>query len=95
VLLLIQEWEIFNSMKEVYGIELEMEHYGCVVDLLGRAGLLGEGEELIYSMPIEPSAAAWGALLGACRRQGDVELGERWDDALLSNIYARLGDGMV
>ncbi|KAL9378859.1 hypothetical protein Peur_027341 [Populus x canadensis] len=64
------EWEIFNSMKEVY----EMERYGCVVDLLGRAGPLGDAEELIYSVPIEPSAAAWGALLGACRKQGDVEL---------------------
>ena len=59
----------------VFGTALE--HYGCVVDLLGRAGLLGEAEELIYSMSIEPSAAAWGALLGACRKQGDVELGER------------------
>ncbi|CAK7340524.1 unnamed protein product [Dovyalis caffra] len=96
--------EILNSMKELYGIEPEMEHYGCVVDLLGRAGLLGEAEELIYSMPIEPSAAVWGALLGACRKHGDVELGERAGKillelepqnsgryALLSNIYARAG----
>ncbi|KAG6750386.1 hypothetical protein POTOM_044876 [Populus tomentosa] len=62
-----EEWEIFNSMKEVHGIELEMELYGRVVDLLGRAGLLGEAEELIYSMSIEPSAAAWGALLANVR----------------------------
>lgn len=95
---------IFNSMEEVYGIEPGMEHYGCVVDLLGRAGLLGEAEEVMYSMPMEPSAAVWGALLGACRKHGDVELGERVGKillelepqnsgryALLSNIYARAG----
>jgi pentatricopeptide repeat protein len=95
---------ILNSMEEVYGIEPGMEHYGCVVDLLGRAGLLGEAEEVMYSMPMEPSAAVWGALLGACRKHGDVELGERVGKillelepqnsgryALLSNIYARAG----
>ncbi|KAJ6354244.1 hypothetical protein OIU76_003147 [Salix suchowensis] len=95
---------ILNCMEEVYGIEPGMEHYGCVVDLLGRAGLLGEAEEVIYSMPMEPSAAVWGALLGACRKHGDVELGERVGKillelepqnsgryALLSNIYARAG----
>ncbi|KAJ6737776.1 hypothetical protein OIU85_019798 [Salix viminalis] len=95
---------ILNCMEEVYGIVPGMEHYGCVVDLLGRAGLLGEAEEVIYSMPMEPSAAVWGALLGACRKHGDVELGERVGKillelepqnsgryALLSNIYARAG----
>ncbi|KAB5556116.1 hypothetical protein DKX38_007025 [Salix brachista] len=95
---------ILNCMEEVYGIEPGMEHYGCVVDLLGRAGLLGEAEEVIYSMSMEPSAAVWGALLGACRKHGDVELGERVGKillelepqnsgryALLSNIYARAG----
>lgn len=64
------------SMKHVYGLEPRVEHYGCVVDLLGRAGLLTEADELINSMPIEPNAAVWGALLGACKKHGNVELAE-------------------
>ncbi|CAK9166727.1 unnamed protein product [Ilex paraguariensis] len=93
-----------NTMKQVYGIEPTMEHYGCVVDLLGRAGLLNEAEELINSMPMKPNAAVWGALLGACRIHGNVELGEKVGKillklepqnsgryALLSNIYAKAG----
>lgn len=95
---------ILNSMQKIYGVEPEMEHYGCVVDLLGRAGLLREAEELIASMPMKPNAAVWGALLGACRIHKNVELGERIGKillemdplnsgryALLSNIYAKAG----
>ncbi|CAL5378554.1 unnamed protein product [Camellia sinensis] len=93
-----------NSMKQIYGVEPKVEHYGCVVDILGRVGLLTEAEELINSMPMEPNAAVWGALLGACRKHGNVELGERVGKillelepqnsgryALLSNIYAKAG----
>ncbi|WCJ43069.1 Pentatricopeptide repeat (PPR) superfamily protein [Euphorbia peplus] len=96
--------KVFDSMEEVYDVMPEMEHYGCVVDLLGRAGLLAEAEEFIFSMPIEPSAAVWGALLGACRIHGNAELGEKVGKillelepqnsgryALLSNIYAKAG----
>ncbi|XP_054804283.1 pentatricopeptide repeat-containing protein At5g66520-like [Prosopis cineraria] len=93
---------LLHSMKEVYGIEHEIEHYGCVVDLLGRAGLLEEAEKFIDSMPMEPNAAVWGALLNACRIHRNVELGEKvgWilldmepqnsgRYTLLSNIYAK------
>ncbi|XP_065853309.1 pentatricopeptide repeat-containing protein At5g48910-like [Euphorbia lathyris] len=96
--------KVFDSMEEVYGVVPEMEHYGCVVDLLGRAGLLEDAEEFIFSMPVEPSAAVWGALLGACRIHGSPELGEKVGRillelepqnsgryALLSNIYAKAG----
>ncbi|PSS28870.1 Pentatricopeptide repeat-containing protein [Actinidia chinensis var. chinensis] len=96
--------KFLHSMKQVYGVEPTVEHYGCVVDLLGRVGLLSDAEKLINSMPIEPNAAVWGALLGGCRKHGNVELGERVGKlllelepqnggryALLSNIYAKAG----
>ncbi|KAM2117955.1 hypothetical protein COP2_010471 [Malus domestica] len=96
--------EIFSSMKRFYGIEPEVEHYGCAVDMFGRAGKLEEAEQLINLMPIEPNAAVWGALLGACRIHGNVEMGERVGKillelepqnsgryTLLSNIYAKAG----
>ncbi|KAK7344281.1 hypothetical protein VNO77_13719 [Canavalia gladiata] len=95
---------VLDSMKQVYEIEPEMEHFGCVVDLLGRAGLIEEAEKFIDSMPVKPNAAIWGALLNACRIHGNVELGEKvgWTlldmepqnsgrYALLSNIYAKAG----
>ncbi|RVW97812.1 Pentatricopeptide repeat-containing protein [Vitis vinifera] len=55
---------IFNSMRKEYGVEPQIEHYGCIVDLLGRAGLLTEAEKVVSSIPTEPTPAVWGALLG-------------------------------
>lgn len=96
--------KIFSSMEAVYGVEPEVEHYGCVVDLLGRSGQIEKALEVIKLMPMEPNEAVWGAVLGACRIHGNVELGERVGKvlleldqgnggryALLSNIYAKAG----
>ncbi|GKV03710.1 hypothetical protein SLEP1_g15968 [Rubroshorea leprosula] len=93
--------EYFDLMRKNYGIEPGIEHYSCLVDALGRAGCVKEAEKLILSMPYEASASMYGALLGACRLQGDTETGQRLatkllalepsDSAayvLLSNIYA-------
>ena len=95
--------QIFCAMKD-YGVEPTVVHYTCMVDLLGRAGLLEETKRFISSMPVEADAGTWGALLGACRTYGNVELGElaakefiKLDPAdaspyvLLSNIYAAAG----
>ncbi|KAK7378890.1 hypothetical protein VNO80_04339 [Phaseolus coccineus] len=94
--------EIFESMKEDHGVEPRLEHYGCMVDLLGRAGKLGEAEKFVLEMPVKPNAPIWRALLGACRIHKNVEVGERVGKillemepehsghyVLLSNIYAR------
>ncbi|XP_020597894.1 pentatricopeptide repeat-containing protein At5g66520-like [Phalaenopsis equestris] len=67
----------FDLMKRVYLIKPQVQHFACMVDLLGRAGLFSEAETLIRSMPMEPDSFVWGALLGACRMHGNVELGER------------------
>ncbi|KAJ6871989.1 hypothetical protein NC651_031166 [Populus alba x Populus x berolinensis] len=67
----------FNMMKDVFGIEPEAEHYSCMIDLLGRAGKLSEAERLIDTMPFSPGAAAWAALLSACRKYGNMELAEK------------------
>lgn len=52
----------FQSMWCDFGVVPRMMHYGCVVDLLGRAGLLEEATEFIKSMPFEPDATVLGAL---------------------------------
>lgn len=68
--------KLFESMLTVYGVSPEMEHYGCMVDLLGRAGLLNEAYNLILNMPFKANAVIWRALLSACKVHGDVALAQ-------------------
>ncbi|KAG9439260.1 hypothetical protein H6P81_019425 [Aristolochia fimbriata] len=69
--------QYFNMMSEVYEILPKIEHYGCVVDLLSRAGRLDEAEDMINKMPIRPNVIVWGSLLGGCRTYKDFARGER------------------
>lgn len=68
---------IFSQMRSKFDISPKLKHYSCMVDLLGRAGLLEEAEELIKKMPIEADDGVWGALFFGCRIHGNVEMGER------------------
>ncbi|XP_022767277.1 pentatricopeptide repeat-containing protein At3g62890-like [Durio zibethinus] len=68
--------ELFRLMPDVYGIKPHMEHYGCMVDLLGRNGCLDEAYDLIQSMPFEANSVIWRALLGACKLLGNVKIGD-------------------
>jgi pentatricopeptide repeat protein len=94
----------FELMASDYGIIPEIEHYGCMVDLLSRSGLLKEAEDMISSMPMAPDVAIWGALLNACRIYKDMERGYRIGRiikeidpnhigccVLLGNIYSTSG----
>ncbi|XP_016476853.1 pentatricopeptide repeat-containing protein At5g19020, mitochondrial-like [Nicotiana tabacum] len=94
----------FQSMTKLYNVKPNVKHYGCMVDLFGRAGRLKEAEELIRSMPMEADTIIWGTLLAACRTHGNTEIGERAAEnlarvepshgpsrVLLSNIYADAG----
>lgn len=69
-------FEIFEAMKCNYLVEPGIEHYACMVDLLGRAGRVDEAMELVEKMPMEPDAIVWGALLGACRMHLKLDLAE-------------------
>lgn len=95
---------IFNSMMDDYNISPELQHYGCMIDLLARAGLFEEAMELVSQMGMEPDGAIWGSILGACRIHKNVELAEYVSKivfklepdnpgnyVLLSNIYAGAG----
>ncbi|CAN6486042.1 unnamed protein product [Victoria cruziana] len=67
----------FEIMTKGYEIAPRDEHYSCMVDLLGRAGLFGQALELIEGMPHKPGGSVWGALLGACREHGNAIIAER------------------
>ncbi|KAL3650354.1 hypothetical protein CASFOL_006757 [Castilleja foliolosa] len=94
----------FESMFNEYGVKARVEHYSCIVSLLGRAGKLEEAYSMIKKMPMEPDACVWGSLLSSCRLHHNVSLGEiaagklfeleprnPGNYVLLSNIYASKG----
>ncbi|CAK7322466.1 unnamed protein product [Dovyalis caffra] len=99
-------FEHFKSMNEVYRLAPRIEHYSCMVDLLGRAGELDKIENFINKMPIKPNTLIWRTVLGACCRANGrkTELGRRAAEmlfnmdpqnavnyVLLSNMYASGG----
>lgn len=57
----------FRLMTSYYNITPDIEIYGCVVDLFGRAGRVKEAYQLIENMPFNPDESIWAALLGACK----------------------------
>ncbi|CAI0401632.1 unnamed protein product [Linum tenue] len=67
----------FDEMRNVYNIEPSIEHYGCMVDLYGRAGQLRKAYEFACQMPIPANAIIWRTLLGACSFYGNIELAEK------------------
>lgn len=90
-----------TGMRRDFGIEPRIEHYGCVVDMLGRAGLVEDAHELITNMPIKPNAVIWRTLLASCRLHKHPEIAEEalkhvvrlepahsGDYILLSSLYA-------
>ncbi|CAN6458407.1 unnamed protein product [Victoria cruziana] len=93
--------EFFYQMPKKYGIEPRIEHYGCVVDLLGRAGLLDRAQEVVETMPMIPNGVTLGSLLRACRgsrnnllkekiikKMMDLDPSDGANYVLLSNLYA-------
>uniref|UniRef100_A0A803L684 Uncharacterized protein n=2 Tax=Chenopodium quinoa TaxID=63459 RepID=A0A803L684_CHEQI len=75
--------EHFAGMQHQFRLEPKAEHYACMIDLLGRVGLIGEAYDMIRKMPMEPDEAAWGALLNACRMHGYADLGTFAADKLI------------
>ncbi|CAL9177394.1 unnamed protein product [Musa hybrid cultivar] len=95
----------FSRLMSECHIKPNVEHYACMVDLLGRAGQLQEAKILIESMPVEASVGIWQTLLSACRVHRNLEMGNEVGEILLqmdsgnpvnyvmiSNIFAEAGD---
>lgn len=73
----------FNLMSNKYRINPSKEHYGCMIDLLCRAGRLSEAELMIRSMPFQVDEVVWSTLLRACRIHGDVHYGRQAAEEIL------------
>ncbi|KAL3619234.1 hypothetical protein CASFOL_036804 [Castilleja foliolosa] len=97
--------DIFDSMDTCYGVKPSMEHFACVVDMLGRAGRIEDADRFVDKMPVQPGCDVWAALLGACAVSGNLAVAEKaareleilgpensvWRVAL-SNVYAAAGE---
>lgn len=94
--------QCFKSMQFEHKIEPTVQHYGCMVDLLGRFGMLKEAHELIKSMSIKPNDVIWRSLLSACKVHHNLKIGEiaaenlfmlnqnnPGDYLVLANMYAK------
>ncbi|XP_061352660.1 pentatricopeptide repeat-containing protein At3g14330 [Gastrolobium bilobum] len=94
---------LFNVMED-YEVNPSLEHYACLVDILGRSGKLDEALNVAENIPMKPSGSIWGSLLNSCRLYGHVFLAETVAERLfeiepnnpgnyvmLSNIYANAG----
>lgn len=96
--------ELLAEMEPRYGVTPVIEHYACVIDMLGRAGKLEEAFKLISDMEIEPNQVVWRALLSACKLHGNADLaevaaqrvielepGHCGNYVLMSNVYGEAG----
>ncbi|KAJ1704342.1 hypothetical protein LUZ63_004121 [Rhynchospora breviuscula] len=99
-----EAWRYFERMEKEYRIKPKITHFGCMVDMLCRMGLLEDAYRLIMDMPMKPNAMIWRSLLGACSDSGNITLasqaraclaelesGYAGDDVAMSNAYAKLG----
>ncbi|XP_010030634.2 putative pentatricopeptide repeat-containing protein At1g17630 [Eucalyptus grandis] len=102
--LVVEGRKLYDRMTKEFGIEPQMEHYACLVDMLSRSGSLQEATEIVKAMPLTPNVHVWGALLNACRMYRDTDFAEATAShvfsqnldttgsyMLLSNIYAANG----
>lgn len=102
--LMVEGKKFYMLMTEDYKIVPRLEHFACMVDLLGRAGQVYEAYDFIKKIPLEPNERVWGSLLSACHLHNNMDVGLEAADhlfqmapkqsgyyVLLSNIYAKAG----
>ncbi|XP_038877521.1 pentatricopeptide repeat-containing protein At5g66520-like [Benincasa hispida] len=96
----VEEGRKYFNMIEEYGLEIRIQHYGCMVDLLGRSGLLEEAYGVIKSMRLEPNVIVWSSLLSACKQHKRFDMAERVIEQILKKtepenhggIYSLISD---
>ena len=102
--LIRESQEYFSRLCNNHQMKPNIEHYACMVDILGRAGQLKEAKNLIENMKLKPNEGIWQTLLSACRVHGNLEIGREVGEILfrmdtdnpvnyvmMSNIYAEAG----
>ncbi|PRQ37219.1 putative tetratricopeptide-like helical domain-containing protein [Rosa chinensis] len=86
---------LFDLMSSSFGLVPKVEHYSCMVDLLSRAGCVHEAWDFIKKMPEKPDEVTLGALLGACRKCGNVDITEQVVQLLLELEPSNSGNYVI
>ncbi|KAG5594362.1 hypothetical protein H5410_035594, partial [Solanum commersonii] len=86
---------IFDIMNSSFGLVPKVEHYSCMVDLLSRAGRVYEAWDFIEKMPQKPDEILLGALLGACQKLKNIDVGERVMQLLLEMEPSNSGNYII
>lgn len=85
----------FYSMRDEYGLIPSIKHYGCALDLLGRAGRLDEAYKFIEDLPIEPTPILWRTLLASCSNHGNIEMAKQVIDQIFKLDDSHSGDYVI
>lgn len=88
-------FRFFNVMKEKFRIVPGIKHYGCMLDLLGRAGRLNDAFEFLKELPIKPTPLLWRTLLAACNSHGNVKLGKLVLEQIFEMDDSQSGDYVI
>ncbi|XVE68745.1 hypothetical protein DITRI_Ditri09bG0094200 [Diplodiscus trichospermus] len=91
---LVEEGRKYFNMIEQYGMQPRIHHYGCMVDLFGKAGLLVEAYEVIRTMKIEPNVIIWGSFLSACKEHKQFQMAERVIEQVLKTVKPESDGGV-
>ena len=83
---LVDEGRKYFDKIEEYGLEPRIQHYGCMVDLFGKAGRLVEAYDIIKSMKLEPNVILWSSFLSACKVHKQFEMAERVTEQVLRTV---------
>ncbi|XP_024536087.1 pentatricopeptide repeat-containing protein At4g39530-like [Selaginella moellendorffii] len=78
----------FERMTREFGLAPGIDHYTCLIDLLGRANELDAAIQILRIMPVRASPAAWKSLMSSCRKWGSSGVGKLAFEALVE-----MGDG--
>ena len=68
--------KLFNRIREDYELHLSIEHYACLIDLLGRSGKIEDALEIVRTMPMNPSTRIWSSLVSSCKLHGRLDVAE-------------------
>ncbi|KAL3835664.1 hypothetical protein ACJIZ3_010400 [Penstemon smallii] len=102
--LVVEGRHYYDVMIKEYEIEPQIEHYGCLIDLLGRAGRFEEAMKILKGMRMPPDEVIWGSLLNGCKIHRRTDLAEfavkklieinpsnGGYSSMLANLYGEMG----
>ncbi|KAH7291084.1 hypothetical protein KP509_30G076000 [Ceratopteris richardii] len=67
--------QYFEGLNRRLAHCLTIDHYNCMIDLLGRAGQLEQVHMMSEQMPFHPNLVTWSSVLSSSRKNGYINFG--------------------